>query len=145
MTHRLKEAGRASERRGNAPSKAGGMRFVAGQRVSDLPEVAAPGSEIAGWSAARCPLLRKERQRKADCAKRRSGPLGLVRDQGKLMKPRRCKRRARARCCLRKSGRPGLLWCLKIEAGEGTRDDQGESESGHGDKARHNRPFYRPN
>jgi len=50
------------------------MRFVAGQRVSDLPEVAAPGSEIAGWSAVRCPLLHKEKQRKAECAKRRSGP-----------------------------------------------------------------------
>ena len=50
------------------------MRFVAGRTVSDLPEVATPGSEIALLERRKVPASAR-RQRKADCAKWRSGPL----------------------------------------------------------------------
>ena len=89
MTHRLREAGRASEPRGKALSKAGGTRFVAGRRVSDLPEVAAPGLKIAINSAAEKIRRRKERRKAMRLARdekmtlRRSAllPLHLVKGQ----------------------------------------------------------------
>ena len=59
------------------------MRFVAGRRVSDLPEVMAPGSEIAVLERRKVPASAR-RQRKADCAKWRSAPFVLIlRELGK--------------------------------------------------------------
>jgi len=57
------------------------MRFVAGQRISDLPEVAAPGSEIA-VPERRKATRSQERTSEDRAPKRRSGPLGFKRGLG---------------------------------------------------------------
>jgi hypothetical protein len=58
------------------------MRFVVGQRVSDLPEVAAPGSQIA-VPERRKATRSQERTSKDRAPNRRSGPSFCWRELGK--------------------------------------------------------------